>query len=145
MSASPIAARSPATPPPMTSVRCVVSTTIGSSGSVRSVRAIPALTRRMAFPVVPSGSSAWIQEACSRTLTCVYSYGFRPARFATPRKVVTWSFGEHDATTSPSRCSSSMSRCMSPWPESEQANIICRATTTPGSPWAAATTRSTST
>ena len=54
MSARPIAARRPATPPPMTSVRWVVSTTIGSSGSVRRVRAMPALTRSMALSVAPS-------------------------------------------------------------------------------------------
>ena len=73
MSASPMAARSPATPPPTTRVFWVVSTTIGSSGSVSRVRAMPALTRLMALSVVPCASSEWIQEACSRTLTWVYS------------------------------------------------------------------------
>ena len=36
--------------------------------------------------------------------TCVYSYGLSPARAATPLKVYVWSFGEHEATTSPSSC-----------------------------------------
>ena len=54
MSARPIAARRPAIPPPMTSVRGVVSTTSGSSGDVRRVRAIPARTRPMALSVAAS-------------------------------------------------------------------------------------------
>ena len=60
-------------PPPMTRVFGVVSTTIGTRGSVRRVRAIPASTRPIAFVVAPSRSSVWIQEHCSRMLTCEYS------------------------------------------------------------------------
>ena len=145
MSARPIAARMPATPPPMTSDFLVVSTTIGSSGSDRRVRAMPALIRPMALFVVPSASSVWIHEACSRTLTWLYSNWLRPARLATPRKVVTCSFGEQDATTRPSSCCSSMSRSISDWLASEQANIVWRATTTPGSCSTAPMTRSMST
>ena len=87
MSASPTAARRPAMPPPMMSVFGVVSTTGGSRGSLRRVRAIPASTRPMALLVAPSRSSVWIQEHCSRMLTCEYSYGLSPARVATARKV----------------------------------------------------------
>ncbi len=83
-------------PPPMTRVFGVVSTTIGSRGSVRRVRAIPAWTRPMALLVAPSGSSLWIQEHCSRMLTCEYSYGLSPARVATPRNVYVCSLGEQD-------------------------------------------------
>ncbi len=87
MSASPMAARRPAIPPPMTSVFGVVSTTMGSSGVESRVRAIPARTRPMALSVAARSSSRWTHEHCSRTLTWVYSYGFTPARAATPRKV----------------------------------------------------------
>ena len=53
ISASPRAARRPAMPPPTTRLFGVVSTTIGSSGSVRRVRLMPARTRRTAFSVAP--------------------------------------------------------------------------------------------
>ncbi len=77
--------------------------------------------------------------------TCVYSYGFRPARCATALKVKVCSFGEHEATTSPSSSSCRMSSMISCCVESEQVNIARRATTTPGSFSTAAITRSTST
>ena len=64
-----------------------VSTTIGSSGVVWRVRPIPARTSAVAFSVAAASSSVWTQEHCSRMLTCVYSYGLRPARAATPRNV----------------------------------------------------------
>ena len=145
MSARPIAARRPAIPPPMTSVFGVVSTTIGSSGVVSRVRAIPARTRPRALSVAASSSSRWTHEHCSRTLTWVYSYGLTPARAATPRNVYVWSFGEQEATTRPSRPYFSMSSAISCWPASEQANMGDRATTTASSPSASEATRSTST
>ena len=57
MSARPIAARRPVIPPPITSVCGIVSTTIGSSGVVKRVRAIPARTSAVAFSVAAAGSS----------------------------------------------------------------------------------------
>ena len=87
MSARPTAARSPAIPPPMTSVCGSVSTTIGSSGVVRRVRSMPARTSAVALSVAAASSSVWTQEHCSRMLTWVYSYGLSPARDATPRNV----------------------------------------------------------
>ena len=60
-------------PPPMTRVCGMVSTTIGSSGTVFRVRPMPALTRAVALAVAPSGSSVWTHEHCSRMLTWVYS------------------------------------------------------------------------
>src|ERR1035437_6173081 len=57
MSASPMAARSPATPPPTTIVLGSVLTTSGSRGVDNLVLATPALTRPIAFSVAPSWSS----------------------------------------------------------------------------------------
>ena len=74
-------------PPPMTSVWGSVSTTSGTRGTVLRVRPMPAFTRAVALAVAPSWSSVWTHEHCSRMLTWVYSYGFRPARAATPRNV----------------------------------------------------------
>ena len=96
-------------PPPITSAPGVVSTTTGSSGDVSRVRAMPARTSLIALRVAPVLSSVCVQEHCSRMFTCVYSYGFRPARSATPRKVKVCSFGEQEATTRPSSFCSSMS------------------------------------
>ena len=62
-------------PPPITTVLGVVSTTIGSRGSVSRVRAMPARTRRVALSVAPALSSVWAQEHCSRRFTWVYSIG----------------------------------------------------------------------
>ncbi len=73
MSARPMAARRPAIPPPITSVWGTVSTTIGSSGVVSRVRAIPARTSAVALSVAAASSSVWTQEHCSRMLTWVYS------------------------------------------------------------------------
>ncbi len=65
----------------------MVSTIMGSSGVVRRVRAMPARTSSVAFSVAAASSSVCTHEHCSRMLTCVYSYGLRPAREATPRNV----------------------------------------------------------
>jgi hypothetical protein len=130
MSARPTAARRPAIPPPITSVCGSVSTTSGSSGVVWRVREMPARTSAVAFSVAASVSSVWTQEHCSRMLTCVYSYGFRPARAATPRNVYVWSLGEQDATTSPSSSFAWMSATISDCVASEQVNIAVFATTT---------------
>ena len=56
-----------------------------------------------------------------------------------------WSFGEHEATTSPSSSCSWMSVTISVCVASEHVNIAVRATITPGSPSTLAITRSTST
>ena len=145
ISASPRAARRPAMPPPTTRLFGVVSTTIGSSGSVRRVRLMPARTRRTAFSVAPTLSSVCVQEHCSRTFTWVYWNGFMPARFATSRNVTVCSLGEHEATTSASRPCSWASCTISCWVASEQVNIAERATTTSSSPLISSTTLSTST
>ncbi len=117
-------------PPPMTSVWGSVSTTSGTSGTVLRVREIPASTRAVALAVAAAVSSVWTQEHCSRMFTCVYSYGFRPARAATPRNVYVCSLGEHDATTRPSSWFAWMSATMSDCVASEQANIAVLETTT---------------
>ena len=106
---------------------------------------MPARTSEIALRVAPSRSSVCVHEHCSRTFTCVYSYGLRPARCATARKVKVWSFGEHDATTRPSSSCPWMSSMISCCVESEHVNIARRATTTPGSSLTASTTCSTST
>ncbi len=132
-------------PPPTTSARCEVSTTSGSSGEVSRVRLIPARTSRIAFSVAPSWSSVCVHEHCSRMFTWVYWYGFRPPRFAAAWKVSVCSFGEQEATTSPSSSLPSMSAMISDCVASEHVNIVWRATSTPGSDSTAAITRSTST
>ena len=106
---------------------------------------MPARTRSVAFSVAPSWSSVWTQEHCSRMLTCVYSYGLRPARAATPRNVQVWSLGEQDATTRPSRSWAVMSATISCWVASEQVNIAVLATTTSPASAMSAMTLSTST
>ena len=50
----------------------MVSTIMGSSGTVLRVRPMPASTRAVAFAVAPSWSSVWTQEHCSRMFTWVY-------------------------------------------------------------------------
>jgi hypothetical protein len=140
-----MAARRPAIPPPITSVRGSVSTTIGSRGVVSRVREMPARTRAVAFSVAASWSSVCTQEHCSRMFTWVYSYGLSPARAATPRNVYVCSLGEHDATTRPSSCWSLMSWTMSCWVASEQVNIAVFATTTSPASRMSAITFSTST
>ena len=145
MSARPMAARIPATPPPITATRGVVFTVIGSSAWPRWARAMPALTSLIAFLVAPSGSSVCVHEHCSRMLTWVTRYGFTPARSATPRKVNVCSLGEQQATTIPSIWSSWTSLIISCWLVSEQVNMACRATQTPAESLTASMTRSTST
>jgi len=120
-------------------------TTSGSSGVESFVLATPARTSPIAFSVAPSRSSVCAQDACSRTLTWVYAYGLRSARFATPRNVIWCSLGEHEATTRPSSFFSWMSRIISCWVPSAHANIVVSATTTSGSSLNASRTLSTST
>ena len=111
----------------------VVSTTIGSSGSVSRVPRDagadePDRLARRALVVVGVRPRALLADVHLRVLVRVQA---RRA-WRRSRNVNVCSFGEQEATTRPSSCCSSMSSTISCWVASEQVNIARRATTHAG-------------
>ena len=97
-------------------------TAIGSSGLWWATRRTAPERVARALSVAGPFSSEH-QETCSRMFAIWKRYGLRPAFEQARRKVFSWRWGEHAATTTRSSFSSLMSFSIISWPSEEHMNL----------------------